>query len=168
MHQQRDADSDHDWWGVIATTKKANTGSFFKLRKLGSRRLLVGERRHIIWDTEENPDSNSCRVGNTERKEKASPLNEFALQCMVGFVKQIPKAVGLSTRKEIVINRSLIWNKTCISLSTCYGSPITRGKRKKKRLYKISSKWTHNWSILKFVLFYSYWRKWKTNYGRKE
>ena len=36
-------------------------------------------------------------------------------------------------RKEIIINLGLSWNKTCNFLSTCYGSPITRRKRKKKK-----------------------------------
>ena len=40
----------------------------------------------------------------------------------------------LSTRKETIINLGLIWNKTCIFLSTCYDSPIARGK--KERFYK--------------------------------
>ena len=38
----------------------------------------------------------------------------------------------LSTRKETIINLGLIWNKTYIFLSTCYGSPITREKKKRK------------------------------------
>ena len=32
----------------------------------------------------------------------------------------------------MIINLGLIWNKTCISLSTCDGNPITRGKEKRK------------------------------------
>ena len=38
----------------------------------------------------------------------------------------------MSTRKETMINLGLISNKTCISLSTCYDSPVTRGKRGNK------------------------------------
>ena len=39
----------------------------------------------------ENQIPKSCHTENTERKEKASPLNELKLRGMVSFLKQIPK-----------------------------------------------------------------------------
>ena len=143
MHQRREANSDHDWCEGI-NRQKANMWSFFKLQKLTSYPLFVGKWRHIIWDMEETQIPKSYRIENTERKENAFPLNEFALRGMVNLIKQIPEAVDLSMRKDIVIKLGLIWNKMCIFLSTCYGSPIMRRKREKKRLYKIPSKWTYN------------------------
>ena len=111
--------------------QKANTWSFFKQQKLTSS-LFVGERRHIIWDTEETHIPKSCRAENTERKEKASPLNEFALRGLWASLNEIPKAGDLSMKKGIITNLGLIGNKTCIFPSTCYKSPMTRGKREKK------------------------------------
>ena len=86
MHQRRKADSDHDWC-IGINRQKANTWSFFNLRKITSCRLFVGERKHIIWDTKETQIPKSCRAENTERKEKASPLNEFALRGLVVLLK---------------------------------------------------------------------------------
>ena len=40
---------------------------------------------------EETQIPKSCCAENAERKEKASPLNEFALWGMVSLVKWIPK-----------------------------------------------------------------------------
>ena len=48
-------------------------------------------------------------------------------------LNEIPKAWDLSTRKEIIINLGLIWNKTRIFLSTSSGSPITSGKKRKEK-----------------------------------
>ena len=39
---------------------------------------------------EENQIPKSCRTVNTERKEKAFPLNELKLRDMVSLVKRIP------------------------------------------------------------------------------
>ena len=74
-------------------------------------------------------------------------MNSHSGVCWASL-NEIPKAGDLSTRKEIIINLGLIWNKTCIFLSTWYGSPITSGKREKKKLCKIPSKWSdrqHQW-----------------------
>ena len=71
-------------------------------------------------------------------------------------LNEIPKARDLSSRKEIINSLGLVWIKRCIFLSTCYGSPITREKREKKRLCKIPSKWTCNWSMFKFLFLYIY------------
>ena len=157
MHQQREADSDHDSCRGI-NHQKGNTSSFFKLRKLTSHHLFIGEWRHIIWDKEETQIPKSCRAENTERKEKAS-LNEFALRDLWALLNEIPKARDLSMRKEI-INLGLIWNKTCISLSTCYRSPIMREKREKKNEHTIEI--CLNLSCCIHVDMN------KRNYGRKE
>ena len=40
---------------------------------------------------EETQIPKSCRAENTQRKEKASPLNESELRSMASLVKRIPK-----------------------------------------------------------------------------
>ena len=165
MRQQREADSDHDCCGGI-NRQKANTWLFFKLWKLTSRLLFVGERRHEIWDTEETQIPMPCRAENTEKKSFLEWIRTLGYWWT--SLNETPKARDLSTRKEIIINLGLIWNKTYTSLSMYYENPIMRWGREKKRLCKVQSKWTYNWSIFKFLLLYSCWREWKINYRMRE
>ena len=158
MRQWREEDSDHDWRGWI-NTPKANTWSYFKLRKITSCRLFVGERRHIIRIRKKPRfQSHAARRILWEQKKLLLWMNSPS-GVWWASLKEMPKAGDLSTSDENIINLGLTRNKTCILLSTCYGSPVTRGKREKKRLCKIPSKWTYNWSIFEFLLLYSCWRE---------
>ena len=126
MRQRKEADSDHDWrWGI--KRQKANTWSFFKLRKLISCYLFVGERRHNLGYGR-NPES------KVMREKKSFSLEWIHTQeFWWTSLNETPKAGDLSTRKEIIINLGLIRNKTCTSLSTCYENPITKGKKRKEK-----------------------------------
>ena len=60
---------------------------FFQTTKNKQLLLVRWRAKTQIWDTEEIQIPKWCRAENPERKEKASPLNEFALRGLVGLVK---------------------------------------------------------------------------------
>ena len=82
-----------------------------KFQNNASQRTMREKKKKFSFEWIQTPRYGKPREMNTQRKD-------------------------LSTRKGTIINPGLIWNKTCIFLPTCYGSPLMKEKKEENKLHQ--------------------------------